>query len=135
MDTFLNTAMLLARIATVAKNGQPHVVPVWYLWEQGSLWISSFRSTRHVHHLQLDPRCAVTIDEAPSGTENRGVILTGQVELIVAPRDFVASQSEKVYERYLGPVGVKAPDPQSWIYDDENLIIKLTPQRTRVWGI
>ncbi len=134
LSTFLNTPLLLARIATVTPGGHPHVVPVWYLWDQGSVWISSFASTRHVHNLQVDPRCTILIDEAPSGEENRGVIFSGRAELVSEPRDFVEAQTEKIYTRYLGPDGVKKPDPQSWIVDPENLLIKLTPTRTKQWS-
>ncbi|HVN53647.1 MAG TPA: pyridoxamine 5'-phosphate oxidase family protein [Anaerolineaceae bacterium] len=135
LDAFLSKPLLLARIATTGKNGQPHVVPVWYLWEDGALWISSFASTRHVRELRADPRCSILIDEAPTGEINYGVIFEGRVELITEPRELVEAMAEKIYTRYLGPVGVKKPDPQSWIYDPENLIIKLTPDWMKVWGI
>lgn len=134
LNEFLKTPMLLARIATIAKNGQPHVVPVWYLWDQGSVWISSFSSTRHVRNLRADPRCSIVIDEAPNGEENWGVIFDGKAELVTEPREFVETQTKKIYTRYLGTEEIKKPDPQSWIYDPENLLIKLTPSRTKRWS-
>ncbi len=134
LKAFLDTPLLLAHIATISKGGRPHVVPVWYLWDQGSVWISSFLNTRHVRNLQADPRCSIVIDEAPNGEENWGVIFEGKAELVTEPRSFVETQTEKIYLRYLGPVGLKKPDPQSWIYDPENLLIKLTPSRTKRWS-
>jgi hypothetical protein len=130
MDAFLDKPQLLARVATVRPDGRPHLVPVWYLWEAGSLWISSFCSTRHVKNLLADARCAISIDEALGG-----VIFEGHVEILREPRAWVATQSEKIYTRYLGSEGVQAPEPQSWIYDDENLILKLTPEKKKVWGL
>ena len=57
---------VLARIATAqAKSLQPHVVPVWFLWDGDNLWISAFSSTRKLKDLASNPRCAVLI-ELPS---------------------------------------------------------------------
>lgn len=41
--------VVLARLATAnSKTCQPHVVPVWFLWDGESIWISAFNSTRKV---------------------------------------------------------------------------------------
>jgi hypothetical protein len=52
----------LARLATASPSGQPHVVPVWFLWEQGAVRISSYQSTRKVKDLERNPRCALVVD-------------------------------------------------------------------------
>jgi nitroimidazol reductase NimA-like FMN-containing flavoprotein (pyridoxamine 5'-phosphate oxidase superfamily) len=49
------TRRLLGRLATASPEGQPHVVPVWFLWEDGAAWISSYRSTRKVIDLERNP--------------------------------------------------------------------------------
>ena len=125
---------VLARIATAdLVTGQPHVVPVWYAWDGESVWISAFKSTRKVKELQRNPRCSIVIDEARSGTENWGVVLEGEVELVSEPQEFLEEMTTRIYIRYLGRDGVMAEDPQSWIKDPENLLIKLTPQKTYSW--
>jgi nitroimidazol reductase NimA-like FMN-containing flavoprotein (pyridoxamine 5'-phosphate oxidase superfamily) len=44
---------VLARIATANPvTNQPHVVPVWFLWDGASIWISAFESTRKVKELK-----------------------------------------------------------------------------------
>ncbi len=126
-------APLLARLATSRAN-QPHVVPVWFLWDGESLWISAFTSTRKVRELQANPLCSIVIDVAPSGTENWGVIFEGQADLVTEPLPLVQEMTTRIYTRYLGPEGVLAPDPQSWIHSPENLVIKLAPSKTYSWG-
>lgn len=128
-------APLLARLATVSlKTHQPHVTPVWYLWDGESVWISAFTSTRKVRELLKHPLCSIVIDEAPIGTENWGVIFEGAADLVTAPEPLVQAMTTRIYTRYLGPEGVLAKDPQSWIHDPENLLIKLTPAKTYSWG-
>ncbi len=124
---------VLARLGT-ARDGQPHVVPVWFLWDGESLWISAFRSTRKVKDLLRNPLCAVLIepkDVLPGGLE--AVLFEGRAELISAPDPRVAAMAERIYTRYMGEEGVKAAEPQSWIVDAENTLIRLAPQRTLTW--
>jgi nitroimidazol reductase NimA-like FMN-containing flavoprotein (pyridoxamine 5'-phosphate oxidase superfamily) len=125
---------VLARIATSDLiTGQPHVVPVWFAWDGESLWISAFRSTRKVKELQKNPLCSIVVDTASSGTENWGVVLEGEAELVTEPQEFLEEMTTRIYTRYLGPDGVLDKDPQSWIKDPENLLIKLTPENTYSW--
>ncbi len=125
---------LLARLGTANPDVcQPHVTPVWFLWDGESVWISAFNSTRKVKELVRNPLCSILIDDATRDGKTRAVLFEGKAELITEPRERVAEMSEKIYLRYLGPEGVKAPDPQSWIKDPENTIVKLTPQKTFSW--
>ncbi len=120
---------LIARMATADLNGQPHVVPVWFGWDGTTLWISSYSNTRKVGELEKNPKISVVIDVAKENGENKGVIFEGSVELIKGPREFLREKFVWIYTRYLGPKGVLAEEPQSWIEDPHNLIIKLTPNK------
>lgn len=124
----------LARMATAdPETGQPHVVPVWYGWDGESLWISSFRGTRKIRDLARNPRISVVVDVDGESDGLRAVLLEGQAELVTEPRGMLEEKTEWVYTRYLGPEGVKAKDPQSWIKDPEALLIKLTPSWVKTW--
>ena len=59
--------------------------------------------------------------------------MEGEAELVTAPQDLLDEKTTWVYTRYLGPEGVLADDPQSWIKDPENLLIKLTPTFIKTW--
>jgi nitroimidazol reductase NimA-like FMN-containing flavoprotein (pyridoxamine 5'-phosphate oxidase superfamily) len=126
---------VLARIATAnLQTGQPHVVPLWYLWDGASIWISGFRSTRKFRELLDNPRCAVLVEPADSkASKIQAVLFEGEAEVISSPRQLVEEMSTRIYLRYLGEEGVKAADPQSWIHDAENLVVRLTPQRVFTW--
>lgn len=132
IDAFLDQP-LLARMATAdPETNQPHVVPVWFGWDGESLWISAFRSTRKVRELLKNPRISVVIDVS-EGEGLHAVLMEGQAELFSEPRNRMEELTAWVYQRYLGPEGIKAADPQSWIKDPEALLIKLTPQKTKTW--
>jgi PPOX class probable F420-dependent enzyme len=120
---------LIARMATADMNGQPHVVPVWFGWDGTTLWISSYSNTRKVGELERNPKISVVMDIAEDGGTNKGVIFEGSVELIREPREFLREKFVWIYTRYLGTEGVLAKEPQSWIEDPHNLLIKLTPDK------
>lgn len=125
---------VLARLATTnPKTMQPHVVPVWFMWDGECVWISSFVSTRKIRELQHNPRGAVLIESKQEGGKLTAVLLEGPVELVGEPRPLVSEIASRIYVRYLGPEGVKDAEPQSWLNDPENLLIKLTPKRIISW--
>ncbi len=133
VDAFLDQP-LLARIATVdSDTGQPHVVPVWYGWDGKSIWISSFNSTRKVRELVKNPKCSIVIDVAEGDGSLSAVLFEGKAELVSSPAELVHEKITWVYTRYLGPEGVLADDPQEWLGSPENLLIKLTPEKTYTW--
>lgn len=125
---------VLARLATAnAATLQPHVVPLWFLWDGAAAWISSFASTRKIKDLQTNQRAALLVEPQQEGFNLQAVLLEGEVELITEPRDFVASQSLKIYTHYMGLEGVLTADPQSWAVDPENRLIKLVPDQVIAW--
>ena len=133
IEAFLSEP-LLARMATVSADDlQPHVVPVWFLWDGKSVWISSYSSTRKIRELQRNPKCSIVIDTTNRTAGLSAVLFEGQAELVTEPRELVREMATRVYARYLGPEGVLAAEPQEWIYSPENLLIKLTPQKTVTW--
>jgi len=124
---------VLARLATASPSGQPHVVPVWFLWEEGAVWISSYRSTRKVKDLECNPRCALVVDLPKARDGISAVLLEGQVELLMGSGPEVRARIERLYLKYLGPKGILKKEPQEWLNSPENLLIKLTPKKVTSW--
>lgn len=125
---------VLARLATTnPKTMQPHVVPVWFLWDGEFIWVSSFVSTRKIRELKHNPRGAILIESKQPGGKLQVVLIEGRVELVTEPHEVVSAVSSRIYARYLGEEGMKDPEPQSWLNDPENLLIKITPERIISW--
>jgi len=124
----------LARLATADPiTHQPHVVPVWYGWDGQSMWVSSYSNTRKIKELKTNPMCAIIVDIADEDGSTWGILMEGEVELVTGPKDWLREKIIWVYTRYLGPEGVLAHDPQEWVYDPHNLLIKLSPQKIMTW--
>jgi nitroimidazol reductase NimA-like FMN-containing flavoprotein (pyridoxamine 5'-phosphate oxidase superfamily) len=125
----------LARLATAnPKTCQPHVVPLWYLWDSESVWVSGFSSTRKFRDLMANPNCAILIE--PSDSKNsklQAILFEGQVEVITQDRRKIEEISRRIYLRYLDEEGIKNPEPQSWIHDPDNMVVQLKPTKIMVW--
>ena len=124
---------LLGRLATVSLDLQPHVVPVWFLLEQGAIWISSYRSTRKIIDINSNPKCALVVDVENLSGGLSAVAVEGQAMIINSPTELVNSRILSIYTKYLGADGVLEKDPQSWLNSPENVLIKLTPTKIKAW--
>ncbi len=80
------TAFLDAeRTVRVATNGThgPHATPLWYLWDGGSMWLTSLSASQRWTDLMADPRIAAVVDAGHDDyTQLRGVELRGEVEVV-----------------------------------------------------
>ncbi len=124
----------IASLATAnPKTLQPHAVPVWYEWDGERIWISSFRSTRKIGEIHLNPLVSIAVNSDDPDAPVRGVVFEGQAEL-VEDRQQGVERGYSIYSRYLGPEGALAAEPQSWLHDPEHLLICLKPASVIVWG-
>jgi len=51
-------------VTSVWPDGRPHVMPVWGMWDDSTLWFTSSAGSRKVRNLAADPRCCVTTEDA-----------------------------------------------------------------------
>jgi PPOX class probable F420-dependent enzyme len=80
IDTFLAERGHLARIATVKADGAPSVVPVWFIFENGSVLITPRKNSEFLANLRRNPRVAITIDEDQAGY--RKVLFEGAAKIL-----------------------------------------------------
>jgi hypothetical protein len=78
VDAFLERHTT-ARVATVGPGGDPQVVPLWFVWLEGSMFMNSTRGNVTVENLKADPNAAVVCDDGGTYEDLRGVLLRGPV--------------------------------------------------------
>lgn len=81
LDEFLTTQRT-CRVATVSKDGVPHVSALWFAWDGTSLWLYSVVRSKRWAELRRDPRIAVVIDTGEEYGELRGVELSGTADFV-----------------------------------------------------
>ena len=130
VDEFL-TAERTCRVATAGQDGRPHVVPLWFVWDGTSLWLSSVVRSQRWTDLARDPRVAVVVDAGVEYTELRGVELSGAVVPVgdvprTATADQLLAEPERLFaDKYTGGVAVPADGRHAWL--------RLTPDKLVSW--
>ena len=77
LEDYLGTQRTL-RLATVGDDGIPHVVPLWFVWHEGAVWLNSLRKTRRHRHLLTGRPVGLVIDDGDAYDQLRGVRMTGR---------------------------------------------------------
>jgi hypothetical protein len=81
IDAFLAEEHV-CRVATLGSAG-PHATPLWYVWHEGALWLTSLARSQRWTDLERDPRIAVVVDAGGADySQLRGVELRGRVEVV-----------------------------------------------------
>ena len=63
IKTFLTTGTRTGKVATVRKDGRPHVAPIWFDLEGDTLVFMTWHESVKAHNLRRDPRVSLCVDE------------------------------------------------------------------------
>lgn len=92
LDELLSTERT-ARVATVSPDGSPHVVPLWFYWADGQLWVTSLRRSRRASDLAGGSAVAVCVDTGTDYSELRGAVLYGRFQDAATHPDLPAARA------------------------------------------
>jgi nitroimidazol reductase NimA-like FMN-containing flavoprotein (pyridoxamine 5'-phosphate oxidase superfamily) len=100
MEPYLR-AQRTARVATTSQSGDPHVVPLWFVWEDGTLFLNSTRGNPTVENALRTGRAAAVVDDGDEYDVLRGVTISGRVELAEGDQRLPRVEGEWS-QKYLG---------------------------------
>jgi len=120
-----------ATLATHDPDGEIHLTPVWFLFEDDRFLVESFSGSRKVRNLERNPAASVIVDGREAGRE-QWAAASGTVE-IVRGADAQAINA-RIRQRYLtaDAIGDARIEPVLAAADDVTL--RLTPARWRSWA-
>jgi PPOX class probable F420-dependent enzyme len=87
--------------ATIARDGRPHLMPLWYVLRDGELWAWTYAKSQKVRNLERDPRCTLQVEAGTEYAELRGVMLDCDA-VIHRELDDVAALGAEIAARYGG---------------------------------
>ncbi len=107
-DAFLNQPGVLMRIAVVRADGTPMVTPIWFIYEDGSIYFTPREKSAWFDCLRRDSYVALCIDE--EALPYRKVLVEGNAELVhdVGEDDIWRDQYRRIAGRYVDPEGAEA---------------------------
>ncbi|MEA2390445.1 MAG: hypothetical protein QOK31_554 [Solirubrobacteraceae bacterium] len=87
--------------ATHGHDGWPHLMPLWYVLRDGTVWTWTYAKSQKVRNLERDPRATLQVESGEQYHELRGVMLRTEA---VLHRD--AGEVERfaldLIDRYMG---------------------------------
>ncbi|MBW2288891.1 MAG: pyridoxamine 5'-phosphate oxidase family protein [Deltaproteobacteria bacterium] len=81
------------QVATINKDGTPHLVPLWFAVIDGEIVLETFTKSQKVVNLERDPRMTVLLEAGEVYEELRGATIYAEAELV---RDF-----DRVHELHM----------------------------------
>lgn len=115
-----------ARIATVGPGGRPHVVPLWFVWVDGTMFFNTTRGNRSVRNLEANPQASAVVDDGIVYDELRGVEVRGRIEEAVEdPR--LPAVREAFGSKYFGG---NPPPFDRW---RDRFYLRLVTERVSSW--
>ena len=122
----------ISTLTTFSADGLPHVTAVWFLYEDGALYVATSVQTSKGRNLQRDPRAALCIESRAPGQEN-GISACGEVELLTG--EAAAPIAQRLNAKYLTQAALDHPVVGPSFMAMSDLVVKLVPERWISWDM
>lgn len=119
-----------AALATVDKDGFPHVVAMSYLARDGAIYMTSYAKAQKVVNARRNPKVAVMIEAGDRYSEFHGVLIRGRCEVIDDPAEVERVIRESAARRARSEA---APNPGALASAPKRVVLKVTPEKTASW--
>lgn len=86
-------------VATVGRDGRPHLVAMWYGFLDGLPAFWTYAKSQKIRNLERDPRITCLVEDGDRYEELRGVEIIGTGEIRTDPESRLAVGAS-VFERY-----------------------------------
>jgi hypothetical protein len=130
LDAFLMAAHT-CRLASRSADGTLHNTPLWFVWHDRRLWISSVIKSRRWNDLRISPGVSVVVDAGERYDELLGVEVIGEVAVVgEVPRMGEPNPDlTEVESRF----GVKYSPTGAMYHDGRHAWLSVTPSRIVSW--
>jgi PPOX class probable F420-dependent enzyme len=119
----------VVRVATIGRNGVPHVVPVCHVLENGKVYFATGKDSQKTKNLRTHPHAAVEVDLYSEDWDRLvGAMITGPATLIEGGPRFRKLRS-LLYRKY-----PQYPE-ESPLEEGEVVMVEVVPHRLVSWGL
>jgi len=105
----------IVEVATIGRDGWPHLAPMWFVMEDDKIVFRSFTRSQKIVNLQRDPRLTVLAETGDAYEELRGVMIKAEATLIEDPAYVLA-----IYGRLAAKYPMVGPEPVDLSDEEES---------------
>ena len=129
---FLMKDTFTGKLATVKKNGSPHVVPIWFVVEEinskngntvGNIYFTTGRDSVKAKNIQRDSRVSICVDDQTPPFSF--VSIYGNAKLIPYRQKEVLKWATKIADRYMGKKNAKAYGERN--SGEDEVLVRIRP--------
>jgi PPOX class probable F420-dependent enzyme len=116
-----------AALATLDRDGFPHVVAMGYFCEDGAFYMTSYAKAQKLLNIRRNPKVGLMIESGDSYAELRGVMVRGTCEIIEDTERVRAAMQRRRH-------GAGARAPRAGVDSaPKRVLLKVTPQMITSW--
>ena len=118
-----------ASLATIDKDGFPHVVAMGFLAKDGAIYMTSYAKAQKVLNIRRNPKVAVMVESGKNYGDFRGVLIRGLCEIIEDP-----AVVEKTMRELAGNQAGSSSMPRGAVSSaPKRALLKIVPQNISSW--
>jgi len=122
----------IASLATENEDLSIHLAAVWFLFEDGAIYIATSSRTRKARNLQARPKATLMVDQRNPGKE-RGVTVAGTADLISGAQS--RALNHKIHGKYLSAEALADPQAGAVFAAIDDVTIRITPVSWISWDM
>ena len=130
---FLMKDTFTGKLATVKKNGIPHVVPIWFVVEEirsknrnkvGNIYFTTGRESVKAKNIQRESRVNICVDDQTPPFSF--VSILGNAKLSPYKQKEVQKWATRIAERYVGKKNAKTYGERN--SGEDEVLVRITPE-------
>ena len=118
-----------AALATIDKDGFPHVVAMNYFAQDGAFYMTSYAKAQKVINVRRNPKVALMVEAGDVYAELRGVMIRGHCEILEDPEAVKAAFASRA-EAQSNPSPVQ---PGAVASAPKRVVLRIIPQKVVSW--
>ena len=127
-DEFLKKQKIL-RLATLDNKDNPHVIPVWYLFNSKKHYIGTNSKTKKAKNIKNNSKVSFCVDTGINSPYIFGVMGQGNAKLIRGKNE-VSKIEKRILLRYFKTLSNKSAKE---LLDETDCIIEIRAKKYSVW--
>jgi PPOX class probable F420-dependent enzyme len=122
----------IATLGTTNADGSIHLTAVWYLFEDGLLFVATSSKSRKARNVVAQPKASLMVDVRKSGSE-RGVTAAGRADLLSGNQS--REINRRIHARYLNAAAMADPQVEPVFASFDDVTLRLTPESWFTWDL
>jgi PPOX class probable F420-dependent enzyme len=120
------------QLATLGKDGAPHLTTVWYAVHEGAFLFETYGKSQKVVNMRRDPRVALLLEAGTEYSQLRGVSMQGRAEIVDHPAENLRLMTLIVDHHFPG----QAPETLAQMaarMAEKRVVVSIRPDKTISW--